>query len=180
MNLFTRWAKREYPLWARLLAVLPAGVLFLILIPWMLLRLGPQIDAALRLPRLYFGLPNLLTGGLLALVGVVFGIWSNAEEIFRARGTPLPVMPTQVLLVRPPFDRTRNPMSFGALTLYLGVAVMAGSLASLGIFALLAALLITYLKRVEERELEARFGQTYLEYKARTPFLIPRVSGRRE
>lgn len=175
MKLYTRWAKREYPLWVRLLTVLPAGVLFLVLIPWMLLRLGPQIDAALHLPRLYFGLPNLVLGGLLALVGVFFGVWSNAEEIFRARGTPLPVMPTQTLLVSPPFDRTRNPMSFGALTFYLGVAVLVGSLSSLVIAILLAALLITYLKRVEEGELEARFGQAYLEYKARTPFLIPRV-----
>jgi len=175
MNLFTRWAKREYPLWVRLLAVLPAGVLFIGLIPWMVIRLGPQIDTALHLPRLYFGLPNLLLGGLMALVGITFGLWSNAEEIFHARGTPLPVMPTQVLLVRPPFDRTRNPMSFGALTIYLGVAVMVVSIASLAIAVLMAALLITYLKRIEERELEARFGQAYLEYKARTPFLIPRL-----
>lgn len=179
MKLYTRWAKREYPLGTRLLAVLPAGVLFLVLIPWMLIRLGPQIDSALHLPRLYFGLPNLVVGGLCGVLGLVFGVWSNAEEIFHARGTPLPVMATQTLLVTPPFDRTRNPMSFGALTLYLGVAIAVGSISSLAIVALLAGLLIMYLKRIEERELEARFGQAYLEYKARTPFLIPRMGRKR-
>lgn len=32
-------------------------------------------------------------------------------------------------------------------------------------------ILVIYLKLVEERELEARFGNDYLEYKSRTPFI---------
>jgi protein-S-isoprenylcysteine O-methyltransferase Ste14 len=33
--------------------------------------------------------------------------------------------------------------------------------------------LLYYLKVYEERELELRFGASYLEYKAKTPFLWP-------
>ncbi len=175
MKYFTRWARREYPLSKRLLVTLPAGILFVFLIPWMLVRLGPRLDVASHLPQLSFGIGNLVVGGLLILLGAVFGIWSNVMEIGFARGTPLPVMPTQTLLINGPFRYCRNPMSFGALSIYLGVAVAAGSFASIAIALLLAALLITYLKRVEERELEARFGQAYLDYKARTPFILPRI-----
>jgi protein-S-isoprenylcysteine O-methyltransferase Ste14 len=35
-------------------------------------------------------------------------------------------------------------------------------------------LLLLYVKGIEEKELPQRFGEEYLEYKRRTPFLIPR------
>jgi protein-S-isoprenylcysteine O-methyltransferase Ste14 len=37
----------------------------------------------------------------------------------------------------------------------------------------LAALLILYLKRIEEGELAERFGDAYLVYKREVPFIIP-------
>jgi protein-S-isoprenylcysteine O-methyltransferase Ste14 len=40
-------------------------------------------------------------------------------------------------------------------------------------------MLILYIKRIEERELGARFGEEYLTYKMVTPFLIPRIFPRR-
>jgi len=40
--------------------------------------------------------------------------------------------------------------------------------------ALIVAMLLIYIKLVEEEELEARFGKKCLEYKRRTPFIIPR------
>jgi protein-S-isoprenylcysteine O-methyltransferase Ste14 len=179
MNLFTRWAKREYSLTKRLLAVLPAGILFVFLIPLMLVRLGPRLDTLLHLPWLSFGIANLVVGGPLILLGAFYGIWSNVMQLSRARGTPLPVMPTQTLLASGPFRQCRNPMSFGTITLYLGVAILVGSPSSLGMVVLLSALLITYLKRVEERELEARFGEAYRIYKASTPFILPRILRRK-
>jgi len=33
--------------------------------------------------------------------------------------------------------------------------------------------ILIYIKLIEEKELEERFGSEYLEYKKRTPFLIP-------
>jgi len=34
--------------------------------------------------------------------------------------------------------------------------------------------ILIYIKLIEEKELEGRFGSEYAEYKKRTPFLIPR------
>jgi protein-S-isoprenylcysteine O-methyltransferase Ste14 len=42
------------------------------------------------------------------------------------------------------------------------------------IVLLFAGLLLIYIKRIEEKEMELRFGQDYLAYKQQTPFLIPR------
>jgi len=49
-----------------------------------------------------------------------------------------------------------------------------GSLFSIGLTVLFAALIIAYIKFIEEKELEARFSQEYIRYKKRTPFLIPK------
>ena len=65
-------------------------------------------------------------------------------------------------------------MTFGTVVAYLGVGILAGSLSSICIVIILGALLLIYVKRVEEKELETRFGQDYVTYKKETPFLIPR------
>ena len=43
-----------------------------------------------------------------------------------------------------------------------------------------AAALLTYIRLVEEREMVARFGEEYLAYRRRVPFIIPRLSGPRQ
>ena len=41
-----------------------------------------------------------------------------------------------------------------------------------------AAALLTYIKVVEEREMVARFGEEYLAYRRRVPFIMPRLRRR--
>jgi protein-S-isoprenylcysteine O-methyltransferase Ste14 len=89
------------------------------------------------------------------------------------RGTPVPMMPTQKLLVCKPYSYYRNPMLFGTILLYLGIAVWIGSPSAIGFVILFTLVLITYTKLFEERELQERYGAEYLEYKRRTPFLVP-------
>ena len=173
MNLFTRWMNQKTPTGVRVIALLLAGVLFVFLIPWLLLVMLPRLDAAWRLPEFNFGLLNYILGGLLILIGVFFAWWSILSQVLKAQGTPLPMLPTQSLLTGGPFKYCRNPMIFGTICAYLGVAVIAGSLASLGFVLLFFALLLLYVKLVEEKELALRFGVPYLEYKRVTPFLIP-------
>jgi protein-S-isoprenylcysteine O-methyltransferase Ste14 len=82
-------------------------------------------------------------------------------------------MATQKLVVEPPYNYSRNPMALGTLLLYLGVGIALGSLGAVGLALLLAVLLLAYIRWVEEREMEARFGAEYERYRERTPFLIP-------
>ncbi len=74
------------------------------------------------------------------------------------------------------YKRTRNPMSLGFYLLVLGTGFVSGSTVA----ALVGALVIIpshllFLKFFEEKELELRFGESYLEYKKTVPFLIPRI-----
>jgi protein-S-isoprenylcysteine O-methyltransferase Ste14 len=69
-------------------------------------------------------------------------------------------------------------MALGAIGMYLGAAILFGSIGAVILVLLFAGLLLIYIKRVEEKEMEIRFGQDYLAYKQQTPFLIPRFKKR--
>jgi protein-S-isoprenylcysteine O-methyltransferase Ste14 len=65
-------------------------------------------------------------------------------------------------------------MALGTTAFYFGVAVWTGSLSALGLSLIYPIVILIYIKLIEERELEQRFGLEYLEYKRKTPFLLPR------
>jgi protein-S-isoprenylcysteine O-methyltransferase Ste14 len=179
MKDFTKLTTREYSLPVRLLVTTSAGLIFALLIPISLIELAPRLDTVFHLSRISPGLASGIPGGILMLLGFFFALWSISDQLFLARGTPIPVVATQVLLIRGPFKLCRNPMGFGAITAYLGISILSGSISSIFCVVVFAVLFILYVKKFEELELEARFGQPYLDYKASTPFIIP-LSGSRK
>jgi len=121
---------------------------------------------------------NLIIGMLLALPSGLLGLWANHRQFTTGRGTPVPLMATQELIVAPPYTYCRNPMALGAIGMYLGAALLFQSVGAVILVLLFAISLLTYIKRGEEKEMVARFGPEYLAYKQRTPFLIPRIRRR--
>jgi protein-S-isoprenylcysteine O-methyltransferase Ste14 len=83
-------------------------------------------------------------------------------------------MPTQKLLIKGPYTYCRNPMTLGTTIFNLGVAIWLGSISAMGLGLVYPVGILIYIKLIEEKELEERFGSEYLKYKMRTPFLIPR------
>jgi protein-S-isoprenylcysteine O-methyltransferase Ste14 len=70
---------------------------------------------------------------------------------------------------------TRNPMVLAVLAFFLSLGIWFQSgLFVLWVVLLFAPALLVFVKVYEERELEIRFGASYLEYKSRTPMLFPR------
>lgn len=173
MNLFQKWAERKYSLPIRILGTLPAGAIFAYLIPYSLIVLLPPLDRSWGLPSFFIGMVNYIVGGMVVLIGIIFAWWTILLQFMYAGGTPLPVMATQKLLANGPFKLCRNPMGFGAVTAYLGISLLIGSIVDLLFTALFLLFFVCYIKGIEEKELTARFGQAYLDYKAGTPFLIP-------
>ena len=121
---------------------------------------------------------NLIVGVLLILPSGLLGLWANHGLFTTGRGTPVPLMATQELIVEPPYTYCRNPMALGAIGMYLGAALLFQSIGAVIVVLLFAAALLTYIKRGEEKEMQARFGPEYLAYKQRTPLLIPRIRRR--
>ncbi len=176
MQRYIQLAGREYSFNQRLIATLCAGILFALLIPVLIYRLGSRLDSLFHLPKISIGKANTILGSIFMAIGIIYAWWSIISQLLKASGTPIPVMPTQKLLVSGPFRYCRNPMTFGTILLYLGIGILVGSFSSIILVSLIAGLLLTYIKLVEEKELELRFGQEYAEYKARTPFFFPRFN----
>ena len=179
-NRLLKQANREYKPRQRLALLAVAAGVFVVILPLALLRLGRLLDRMLDLPTVLHPPANAIIGGLMILAGWLLAIWTIYLQFTLGRGTPVPVMATQKLIIRPPYSYCRNPMALGAIVLYLGVSVAAGSPGAALLVLLGAAALLTYIRLVEEREMVARFGEEYLAYRRRVPFIIPRLSGPRQ
>lgn len=176
---YLQWSRKEHSESARIAVVLLAGPVFLGLLPALVAGVAPRVDRRFGLGPLRLGSAARMLGGLLTAGGLSLGFWSVHAQLDRGRGTPLPMLPTQELLTGGPFRYCRNPMTLGAILAYLGVAIAARTTAGIVLVLCLAASLLAYLKSLEEAELSERFGEPYLRYKEATPFLIPRLAGRR-
>lgn len=164
---------REIPPAIRLLALVLGASFFGFGLPWLLAAAGRRADQTASLPQITPGGWAFLFGAALIAVGLCFAGWSVSQLSSVGRGTPLPFLPAPRLVVRPPYSYCRNPMAFGVILAYIGFGFAIGSAGTVGYAMLFAGFLVVYIK-FEETGLRTRFGEDYVEYKRRTPFLIPR------
>jgi len=88
---------------------------------------------------------------------------------------------TKYIVVQDVYKYTRNPMSLGYYLFLIGIGFISGSTLLTG-YSLLGVIPshLFFLKYFEELELELRFGESYKDYKQKTPFLIPKIPYERE
>ena len=100
--------------------------------------------------------------------------------VTQGQGTPLPLDQTNRLVVGGPYRWVRNPMAVAGIGQGLAVAIAAQSWFVFG-YALLGAIVWQFVVRpIEERDLESRFGQEYLDYRKRVRCWIPGEKNRGE
>jgi len=175
MNRFKKWARHEFSKKQRMIAVFFGGFIFWIIIPFFIVMASSYIDQFLNLPRFRYGLINPIVGLLFIVSGWLFANWTVKVQFLIGKGTPIPLMATQKLIVQGPYTYCRNPMTLGTAIFYLGVAIWLGSFSAIGLSLVYPVGILIYIKLIEEKELEERFGSEYLDYKRRTPFLIPHL-----
>ncbi len=89
-------------------------------------------------------------------------------------GAPFAVALSRKLAVDWLYRWTRNPMVLAVLAFGLSLGIWFQSVAFLlWVLVLFGPALLFFVKTFEERELEIRFGPSYLEYRSRTPMLLP-------
>lgn len=113
------------------------------------------------------GLALLRVTGLATILTVV-------NLALRGLGAPFAIALSRRLATDWMYRWTRNPMVLATLACPLSFGLWIRS----ALFLVWVLLLVTpawlvFLKAYEERELEIRFGEPYLDYKARTPMLVP-------
>ncbi len=108
----------------------------------------------------------MLTGAAFLLVVVNLAL--------KGFGAPFFITLSQKLAVDWLYAWTRNPMVLAGLAFFLSLGIWFQSmLFVLWVLILFAPALLFFVKVYEERELEIRFGASYLEYKSKTPMLFP-------
>jgi protein-S-isoprenylcysteine O-methyltransferase Ste14 len=114
------------------------------------------------LPRVVaLSLGSLCIGIASMLIRSAFG------EMRRANTSANPTQPVTALVTEGPFRYTRNPLYMSLTLLYAGIALIANAVWAL---LLLPAVLLIINRGVidrEERYLEHKFGEQYLNYKAK-------------
>jgi protein-S-isoprenylcysteine O-methyltransferase Ste14 len=174
MKRFKEWAQRPYSRRQRLAAIVLGGILFWIIVPVVIITGSFYLDPWLSLPRLLYGRLNTIIGLLFIGAGWLFANWTVKVQFSLGSGTPIPLMPPKKLVIKKPYTYCRNPMALGTTIFYFGIAIWLGSLSGLVLSLIYPMGISIYIKLIEEKELEERFGSDYSEYKKRTPFLIPR------
>jgi protein-S-isoprenylcysteine O-methyltransferase Ste14 len=141
--------------------------------------LGLYTDRLLDMPQVLPGGLGMGLGAVLLVLGSILCAW--CVLMFRkAKGTPVPFNPPKQLVVAGPYVWMRNPMVTGVFTGLFGIGFMLHSVSIVVIWTPLYVLAhAVELKKVEEPELERRFGAAYTEYRQTVPMFIPRPWRRR-
>jgi len=160
----------------RTLVLAFGGIIFLAIVPVVLILSSLFLDSVLGVPPVLVFPFNIIIGIPCTGFGFVWGIWSNAYLFKKGSGSPVPTRHTETvyLVDSGPYKYCRNPMIFGTTFIYAGLGILLDAIFLILLFApIFLILLILYVKFIEEKGLEKRFGDSYLEYKKKTSFVIP-------
>ena len=155
------------------------GSFFLLLIPALIY--SASYLSGLIFPCSIFNDDRIRTATALFLLlpGAVFMVWSNTSLFLTGKGGPtqgfgIEISPkTKVLVTKGPYRYTRNPMVFGAYSIYIALAFYLNSYTSLILVLLFLPVIVIYLKKSEEKRLLEDFSEAYLKYRDSVSLLIP-------
>ncbi len=137
-----------------------------VLVPWWL------TGWAFQSPPSYAGLTRVI-GAVLIVLGLIPPLHVFAQFV-RAGGTPIPGAMTTQLVVTGFNAYVRNPIYLGAVTIFVGEAVLLWQV-SLFAYALAGWVgIAAFVRWYEEPVLLRRFGAAYEQYRHAVPAWIPR------
>lgn len=143
-------------------------------VPWPPILLVGVVVAAIGLgeaaPLPWPGLDDTaaqLVGLGIGAAGVVLAAWAILS-LRRSETTVRPDAGASHLVTSGPYRRFRNPIYLADVMILLGIAELTNNVWFAIAAAVFAALVTPLAILAEERHLERRFGQAYLDYKAKS------------
>jgi protein-S-isoprenylcysteine O-methyltransferase Ste14 len=100
--------------------------------------------------------------------GLVVGLF-GAREMRRAETNVDPYKPTTTVVTGGPFRFSRNPLYLSMTMIYCGISALANALPPVLLLPIVLRLMRGGVIEREERYLERKFGDEYMEYKVRAP-----------
>ncbi len=110
--------------------------------------------------------PYNYLGIVLIIFGIIINLWT--DSLFKKKETTVkPHETPNFFIVNGPFKLSRHPMYLGMLSSLLGTAIFLGSLSPF-IFSIIFIIIIekSFIP-MEEKNLEKKFGNKYINYKKR-------------
>jgi protein-S-isoprenylcysteine O-methyltransferase Ste14 len=102
------------------------------------------------------------------------------ESIWRfvqvGRGTLMPAVPTEHLVVSGLYRFVRNPMYVGVLTALAGEALLFARRSMVIYWMVVATTIHLFVLLYEERTLSKRYGEEFEEFKRNVPRWLPRLT----
>ena len=140
--------------------------LVLVLVPWLITRFRmPEGEARVQ----------VVVAALLIAIGLVPLFESMIRFIVVGRGTLVPVVPTQHLVVTGLYRYVRNPMYIGVVTVLAGEAVLFSSRHMLVYLAIAWLIMHLFVCLYEEPNLTRTYGEEYACFRRNVPRWIPRL-----
>jgi protein-S-isoprenylcysteine O-methyltransferase Ste14 len=115
-------------------------------------------------------------GAALIAMGMIALLECFVRFAVRGRGTPAPMMPTEVLVVSGLYRYVRNPMYVAVFAIVLGQAVLFASGATAVYAACLWIAFTLFVLLYEEPTLRRRYGAQYESYCRQVRRWIPRLT----
>ena len=154
----------------------PPLVLGIILVFSIFSVLSVGLTLLLNLPIFFieFEFWNLILGVTILCIGFpMMGLTFRELRVHRALGNEIYKSGSESSLVTTGiYAHTRNPLYLSSVILFIGW-VFVSRLTPLIIMTFLFIFLFVFVAKWEENELTERFGQPYLEYRAKVPFFVP-------
>jgi len=107
-----------------------------------------------------------IVGVPVMVVGVLF-LLPALYRFAQTKNTLITIRPANALQTTGVYAITRNPMYVSLLLLYLGLSFIIGNWWNILLAPLLILAVQGYIIKREERYLERRFGQAFLDYRSR-------------
>ena len=161
--------RRAFNKWGRRVLIVTFPVCF---IYFFLFSPGWSAHQRLSMPMGLRETAGWYLGLVMTALGVALYLWTIVLFAL-AHGTQVPVAPTQKVVTSGPYAVSRNPMVTSAIFMVCGAGVVLDSWSFILAGLVIPTAYLVYIKLVEEKELEARFGEEYLRYKKATPFILP-------
>jgi len=149
-----------------LFTLLGGPALVLALMPWYMTRF--RIPAG-QSPAL------IVLSAFLILLGLIPLVESVGRFVIMGRGTLMPAVPTEHLVVSGLYRYVRNPMYIGVITALCGEALLFGSRHMLVYVGVVWLMMHAFVCLYEEPKLARTFPDEYARFKKNVPRWIPRL-----